>query len=330
MKKIPRDKRKSSRSYFRLILGVCGLVLLICLGSFFVLRSRPVWIVEDRYVEVWEKILVESPSPLLKAKVIPRSAEAATLPRSQYGYRIGSGSEAQASTEDESPVRVYRGLRSGSYGDALLLAVDPWLVFRQFTSLPLTREEVENGPAGRGRIFTAGSDRVANRAWTAQLLQEAPGIFPPEREIWEQTGERLFLGRRFQSGALTYTWNEVWPHLLGDDESVRVYAPLSLIRTLPVYETNVLEADVFPGRSGWNEFGLQTEILWATPYGSQKNRERLKPVETWLRSAKLQSLLSDTLGWIAVHPEAPPYNPVSGSARVYWLTASYVWEMTGD
>jgi hypothetical protein len=224
---------------------------------------------------------------------------------------------------------VYRGLAgSVQYGDALILAVDPWLVFRRFTSPSLSREQAENGPGESGRILTAGSDGAAVRAWTAQVLQEAPGIFPRDRELWEQTGEQLFLGRLFQTGAGTYTWEEVWPLLLDDEETVWVYAPLSRIRQLPVYQTNVLEADVFPGRPVWNEFGFQAEIHRAVPYGSQKNLKKLEAAADRLRDPSFQALTADTLGWIAASPEADPFNPVSGNARIAWLTSSYVWEIT--
>ena len=330
MKKNKQHKNKAKQASFRFILPVIGFLLLVAaLGLFFLFRPRPAWIVEDRYIEAWEKVLAASPSPLRGAKLIPLSGVDSALPRSRYGYMIGSAPEPLGG--DESPVRVYRGpAGSAEYAEALLLALDPWLIFRKFTSPPLSREQAENGPGNSGRIFMAGSDQAAVWAWTAQLLQETPGGFPGDRELWERTGDQIFLGGLFQTGARTYSWEELWQHLLGDDETIWVYAPLSRIRKLPVHETNILEADVFPGRPGWNQFGFQTEFLRATPYGSRKNREKLEPAETWLRSAQLQSLFADTLGWLAVHPEASPFNPVSGSARITWLTASYTWEMAFD
>jgi hypothetical protein len=282
-----------------------------------------VWIVEDRHIAAWEKIL-SAGNPPQKAKIIPLS-EADSVPR-RYGYRIGSVREPQA-VGNENTVTVYRGLVSaGKYGEALPLAVDPWLVFRKFTVSSLNWTSVENGAGTAGRIFLAGNDPSAVRAWTAQLLQEAPGVFPQDRELWSQTGEQLLLGRRFQNGARTYTWEELWPHLLADDETVWVYAPLSRLRKLPLHETNILEADIFPSRPGWNEFGIQAEILWAAPFGDAKNQKKLQATEEWLRSADMQSLAADTLGWISAHPRSPPYNPISGNARRAWLTASYVWE----
>ena len=320
------------------ILAVCGVLLLAGLGLVLLLkpesRSQPqaVWIVEDRYADAWQKTLEGGDSPLPGAKIVPLSSMG-DIPEQWYGYRIGSVREDWDPPADEAspmgggPIRVYRGLaNSRQDGPAMVLAVDPWLVFRRFTIPPLNRDMVENGPGDRGRIFMAGSDQAAVWAWSAQLLQEAPGIFPADPEIWEQTAERLYSNRRFQNGARTYSWGELWPHLLDENETVWVYAPLSRIRQLPLYETNGLEANPFPGRPGWNQFGIQAEILWAAPFGSEKNRENLELAEAWLKSAELQSLLADTLGCLAAHPQAPPYNPVSHNARVIWFAASYVWE----
>jgi len=320
------NKRQLQR--LLIILAVIGIVVLIGgVGVFYYFWPRPAWIIEDRYIKVWEKMVAASPSLLPKAKIIPTSVADAHMSRSWYGYRIDSKYEPQPAAEDQSPIRVYREFRSGSYGEAFALAVDPWLVFRKFTSPPLTRQEAENGSGGNDLILLAGGDRAAVVAWIAQLVQETPGVFSFDEELWEKTETRLLRGNFFQRGAMTYSWNELWPRLLGGNEDVRVYAPLSRIRQLPTNQTNALEADVFPGRQNWNSFGFQTDILWAVPYGTEgwKNREKLKPVDTWLRSAEFQTLLADTLGWLSAHPESPPYNPVSGSARIYYLTASYMW-----
>jgi hypothetical protein len=316
--------RRKLRNILFIFAGVGVVLLMAGVGFFLYFWPRPAWIVEDRYVQAWEKILAASPSPLPKAKIIPLSA--GENPASYfYGYRIDSSREPQV-VEGEGAIHVYRGLRSGTpRGEALPLAFDPWLVFRKFTSPPLTREEGENGTGGDGLLMLAGSDRTAVRAWIAQLVQESPAVFSRDEELWEQTEVRLLRGKFFQQGAMTYSWVELWSPLLGDGVDVRVYAPLSRIRQLPTHQTNILEADIFPGRRGWNEFGFQTDILWAVPYGNWKDREKLKPAEEWLRSAQLQTLLADTLGWLSAHPESPPFNPVTGSARIYYLTASYLW-----
>ena len=318
-------KKKPSPVILRFILPTAGLLLLVCAVLYF--RPRPVWIVEDRYFEIWNSILESSPlqGPFQNARSIPLSTINRALPRSWYGYRIGSIQEAGVT--DESQVRVFQGLsRLRHHDDALLLALDPWLVFRRFTSPVLNRSEAENGPEENGRIFMAGSDEAAIQAWAAQHLQEAPGIFPEDADLWEQAGERIFQSRLFQTGARTFSWPELWPHLIGTEEIVWVYAPLSRIRQLPLHETNSLQADVFPSRPGWTQFGIQAQLLWAQPFGSEKNREALEDAEEWLRSSLLQTQLADALGWLAAHPESPPFNPVSGNARISWLTSSYIWE----
>ena len=317
-----KTKWKSLPSYARIALPGLGLLLVICLGLFSLSRPRLVWIVEDRFIDVWEQVLPSS--PFRNARLVPLSAAESPLPRRWYGYRIGSHQRPRNPNGDENPLRVYHELvRQGRDGEALPLAVDPWLLFRKSTTPLLSREMAERGPAGNGRIFMAGSDRSAVRAWTAQLLQETPGVFSPDEERWNRIGERLFIGRNFQAGALTCGWEEIWPHLLGEDEAVWVYSPLSRIRQLALDETNKLQADAFPARSGWDEFGLQAEILWAIPYG---NRKKLASAGTWLQSAPLQTQIANALGWLAVHQSAPPSNPVSENAQRVWLTASYVWE----
>jgi len=326
------NRRKLQK--FLITLAVISFILLVaCLGLFYYSWPRPAWIIEDQYVKAWEKVLAVSPSLLPKAKIIPLSTAESHVRRSWYGYRIDSSreppsEELQTAVADQGSIRVYRGLRSGTSSEILPLAYDPWLVFRKFTSPPLTRDEAENGSGGNDLILLAGGDRAAVLAWIAQLVQESPGVFSTDETLWEKTETRLLRGNFFQRGAMTYGWNELWPRLLEGGEDVRMYAPLSRIRQLPLHQTNILEADVFPGKRGWNEFGFQTDILWAVPYGNWKNREKLKPVDTWLRSAQLQTLLADTLGWLSAHPESPPYNPVTGSARIYYLTASYMWTIT--
>jgi len=319
--------RRNMRKFLITLAVIGAVLLLVCLGLFYYFWPRPAWIIEDRYVKTWEKVIAASPSLLPKAKIIPASAVESGVPTSWYGYRIDSKYEPPSAAEDQGQIRVYREFRSGDYGEALPLALNPWLVFHKFTSPPLTRQEAENGSGGNDLIMLAGGDRAAVLAWITQLVQETPGVFSLDEELWEKTEARLLRGNFFQHGAMTYNWNELWPYLLGGDKDVRVYAPLSRIRQLPTHQTNILEADVFPGRRNWNSFGFQTDILWAVPYGYEdwKNREKLKPVETWLRSAGLQTLLADTLGWLSAHPESPPFNPVTGSARIYYLTASYMW-----
>ena len=317
-------KWKSLPAHVRIALPAFGLLLVVCLGLYFLYRPRLVWVVEDQFIDAWKQVLPSS--PFRRTKVAPLSAVEFDLPRQWYGYRIGSHQKPGAPDGDENPIRVYHGLAGeGRYGEAMPLAVDPWLVFRKATTSPLSREMAERGAPRNSSIFMAGNDPSAIWAWTAQLLQENPGVFSRDVERWNRIGERLFIGRNFQAGAQTCKWEEVWPHLLSDDETIWVYSPLSRIQQLSSQETGKLEADVFPTRSGWNEFGIQAEILWVTPYGSEKNQKKLASVEAWLQSAPPQAQLANALGWLAVHQPASPH-PVMENARTAWLAASYVWE----
>jgi hypothetical protein len=318
--------RRKLRRFVLVFAGIGVALLIVCLGFFFYFWSRPAWIVEDQYVKTWEKVLAAYPSVLPKAKIIPASAAESRMSRSLYGYRIDSTYEPPTAVENEGFVRVYREFREPNE-DALQLAYDPWLMFRKFTSPPLTREEAENGSEGKDIILLAGGDRAAVLAWVAQLVQEPSSVFSPDETLWEQTETKLLRGNFFQHGAMTYSWNELWPRLLGGKEDVNVDAPLSRIRQQPTHLTNILEANIFPRRREWHEFGFQTDILWAIPFGDWKNRQKLKPVDEWLRSAELQTMLADTMGWLSAHPDSPPYNPVSHSARIYYLTASYIWRV---
>ncbi|MCL2043093.1 MAG: hypothetical protein FWG89_03030 [Treponema sp.] len=307
-----------------IIIGAAIALLAGGMVLFFQSQPRFVWIAEDRFAEALEAAIADS--PFEGTQIIPLSALPARMPRTWYGYRIGS--DVLPSDDDESIVTTYRRLtEQRQYGEALLLALDPWMVFRKFTSLPLSREQADNGPAEAGLMLLAGSDDEAVAAWSAQFLQESPGVFSRDIVIWEHTRERLFRGGQFQQGARTFSWQEIWPRLLDDDEIAWVYAPLSRNRQLPLFETSRLEADVFPSRPGWNEFGIQAELLWAVPFGNDKNREKTKETEEWLTDASTQGTIADSLGWIAAHPGAPPFNPVSSQVRIAWLTSSYVWTL---
>ena len=309
----------SSRISLRFALGVLGLLVATALTLLLIFRAQPVWIVEDRFIAAWETAIADS--PLRGAKIIPLSA-AVKERRSWYGYRIATAPPENGA--GEGPVRVYRGLRNDRrQGESLLLALDPWLVFRRFTSPVMSREDAENGPAGQ--IYLAGSEAAAIRAWTAQLMQESPGVFSADRELWKQTEERLLDSGMFQSGSRDHGWEDILPHLTVEGAAVWIYAPFSKIRLLAEHETNSLEAGAFPGRPGWNQAGLQAELLWAKPFGRPGNRKKLEAAQAWLQGVSMQSLLADTLGWAAAHPEYSPFNRISVSARNAWRGSSYLW-----
>jgi hypothetical protein len=332
--KAPQPNQKtggsSPRTRRAFFLSAGFLVILLAAG-YLAFRPRPAWLVEEAYIPLWEDLLADSPSPLRNARVIPLpSAEAESLPPWYYGYRVGADVMSGGPGGEEAappPFRVYRGLAGAEgYDDALPLALDPWFVFRKYMDPVLPRDRVEDLTGSRGILAIPGGDAESLWAWTAQFLQQSPAAFPPDRETWNAAMDSLFAGRRFQQGAQTYTWDEIWYALFGDS-LVWVYAPLSRIRALPVYETNILEAGTFPTPENWTEFGLQAEILWARPFGENRlTRKTLEQGSLWLRDVRTHTFIADTLGWLAVHPDAPPYNPVSAAARIAWLSSSYVWE----
>jgi hypothetical protein len=171
----------------------------------------------------------------------------------------------------------------------------------------------------------AGQDPAVIRAWTARLIQESPGLFPPEREAWEVLRGSLFTNSRFRQGSATFTWQDVWFFLLGTD-TAWTYAPISKVRELPNYRSSILEATVFPEPAGANRFGMQARILWAIPLGNERTRAKLKKSLAWLKNWETQTIIANALRWLPADPDGKPYNPVAMSARIAWLTCSYVWE----
>jgi hypothetical protein len=117
----------------------------------------------------------------------------------------------------------------------------------------------------------------------------------------------------------------VWYFLFGDDPAW-VYAPMSRVRDLPDYRSSILEATVFPEPGNGNTIGFQAQILWAIPAGDARTLSKLKKPLEWLKSAGTQTIIADTLRWLPANPEGQPYDPAAMSARIVWLTASYVWE----
>ena len=316
-------KLKPRRSYLRFIIPAAGLVVLACLGLFFLMRPRPVWVVEAQYEAAWRRLLASSDLPQSWQRVL--AADGPGADDSRFGYRISTRhGEEEAGTGIRA---LYPYLsQTGEYKGALALAADPWLVFRSNTTLPLSRSRAEG--SGAGTLFMAGRDPMALAGWTAQLLQQRPGVFAPWGEQWTVTSESLFLRRHFQPGAQTYTWGEIWPQLI-DSPSSWAYAPLSAAQQLPGYRLSLLEADRFPEKEDWNEFSLQAQILWAIPFGAEKGRSHAKALAkaaAWLQDAQTQSDLSSAIGWIPANREARPYNPIAHSAQLAWLGSSYIWE----
>jgi hypothetical protein len=215
--------------------------------------------------------------------------------------------------------------RSREYKGALALAANPWLVFRKHQVSGLSRDRVDSIAGGEGLLICPGGEGDAVNAWLSQLLQELPGEFPREPAVWQDAGQTLFAGRRFQNGAMGYHWLDVWPLLLRE-EKAWVYAPINKVRELSSYRMGLLEAGRFPERSGWNQFGVQADVLWAIPFGDEKQQKKLAPAAQWLTSALTQTTIANMINWIPAHPEGVPYNPVTWEAQVAWINSSFVWQ----
>ena len=285
-------------------------------------RAAPLWLVEEGLAETWAAVLASAPeNPGFRALEIYRG----DLPENRYGYIITARLPREEGGENVM-VRVYPGLaETREQEGALALALDPWLVFSEFTDPVLSRSRVESGGDRSGLLAAPGGDPGARFAWLSQLLQTDPGVFPEERKYWETQGDALFQGGLFQRGAATYNWDNTWELFLRDKPSW-IYAPLSSARNLMAYQSAGLVAARFPENRQWNRYGIQAEILWAIPFGGEKYSALLGTAQSWLKNAVVQTLIADTLKWIPAVPGGRPYNALSRSAQLVWLNSSFVWE----
>jgi hypothetical protein len=300
-----------------------GVFLLMAVGIGVILANRPryVWYVEEGLESEWRRVVNTAgpPGSFKKEPVILRAGE--TAPEKPGGFVIATTREKTG-----NPVTVYPRLSFVlEHEGAHVLALDPWMIFRNHQFPALSRSRVESAAGGQGELLLPGKDPAAIRAWTARLVQESPGVFPEDWERWEAAEAALFTNNRFRPGSRSFTWQDVWFVLLGDNTSW-VYAPLSRVRDLPNYRSSILEASPFPEPGGANVISLQAKILWAFPVGNVWTPAKLKKPLRWLKAAETQTIIADTLHWLPANPDGRPYDPAAMSARLAWLTASYVWE----
>jgi hypothetical protein len=216
------------------------------------------------------------------------------------------------------------------YRGAMVLALDPWMVFRKHMNPALTLNRAMTDAGGNGLLLIPGNDPAAVNAWAGRLLQEEPGKFPAEEDTWRECERKLFSGNRFPRGSQTYTWNDVFFRLMGN-ETAWVYAPLSAIRRYRDPRKAILEATPFPETGGANQYSLQVQLLWALPIGERKKIEKqLSPVIAWLKNPKTQTVIANTLEWIPADPYGEPYDPMSLASHRNWLTASYIYEIRNE
>lgn len=301
---------------------VIGLAALLILGGV-LFRPRPVWYVDGDFLSNWGRILRASAPPFDRFEPLPG---AGSIPKGRYGYMISPRHPGAGEGDAAFPVKVFRDLaRTREWEGAQALALNPWMVFRKHQDPEPDRERVTGSRGGEGVLVLPGGEEGAVWAWLYQLLQGPPGVFPGDRQVWEAARGRLFEGRRFQQGADTYSWVDIWP-MLNSRETVWVYAPLSRVRALPSYRMGTLDATMFPAPEEWNIYGMQAEVLWAIPFGSEKQIKKMEGVKEWLRSSRVQTIIANTIDWIPAHPQGMPYNTISYESQMAWIRSSFIWQ----
>jgi hypothetical protein len=298
-----------------------GFALFVFLILYFT-RPKLLWYIDEDYSAAWNRILRQSSPPFTRHEVVARSGD--EFPKGRFGFII-STEGPRGERADGAPVEIYRDLpRTRAYKDWFVLAVDPWMVFRKHQDPEPDRSflDVKNE---RGSILLAGADQEAVHAWLCQLLQERPGNFLHGEVLWKEKASALFRDYPFQSGALTYSWVQVWP-LVFRGGQVSLYAPLSQARALPPYRMGLLDATRFPEPEGWDRYGMQATLLWAKRQGSGKKIKKMDVTEKWLKNSRTQTVIANALSWIPAHPSGTPYNTISWETQMAWLRSSYVWQ----
>ena len=298
-----------------LICGAALCVLLIIIGIASGEKKQVnIWYVEQGLENEWARILREAKPPDVFSQT-----------RVWDGGEIPSGAGILIATRpwqsEENPVVFPRLSWELEHNGAIVLALDPWMVFRKHNNPPLTINRLTEA-GGNGLLLIPGRDIAAVRAWTSRFIQEAPGKFPTDKRIWQEWEFKLFDGNRFPMGARGYDWQTVLFRLMGN-EPAWLYAPLSTIRHYRDPHKSILEATPFPESGGQNS--LQAKILWALPTGSEKNKEKIAATIAWLKKPDTQTIIADMLEWIPADPYGVPYDPVSLSSHRIWLTAAWVY-----
>jgi hypothetical protein len=266
-------------------------------------RPQPAWFVEERYAEVWKQVLEQTAPPFT---LMYTYTEEDGVPKNRYGFIISS--EIPKIPENSGlPMVFFRNLADTREEEgSILLAADPWMIFRKNGTPQLRRQRVDTADSGEGVLILPGGEEGPVHAWLSQLLQEPAGSFPSDREVWHNAEGRLFMNRRFHPGSLNYTWYDAWSLLWRTEGAAWVYAPLSEVRKLSSYEQGLLDAGRFPIKGTWHEYGMQANLLWARSRGSDEQLIELADAKRWLTEADTQESIAGLLGWIPVNPRADP------------------------
>jgi len=268
-------------------------------------ESQPsIWYVEKGLESHWARILRETEPPERLNEI-----------RVWDGDAIPTGAGILIATNprlNREKVTVYYRLSYNlQYEGAMVLAVDPWMVFRKHTDPELTADRLyaDSGAGKGGVLLIPGKDPESVRAWTVRLNQN-----------------KLFDIDLFPDGAQTYNWQDVFYRLMGG-ETAWVYAPLSAIRRYSNFRKSILAAGPFP-EQGVNARSLQASLLWAVPLGSPEEQEKMGKIMAWLKEPQTQTVIANNLDWIPADPYGKPYDPISLTSHRSWLTAEYIYEVS--
>jgi len=286
-----------------LIIGAALCVLVVVNGIDFFREKQnqsAIWYVEKGLKDHWARTLREAEPPEIFREI--RVWDGDTIPEGP-GILITTNLRQIR----ENVTVYYRLSYDLQYEEAMVLAVDPWMVFRKHTDPELTADRIFSETGGNGVLLIPGKDPAAVQAWTARLKDNEP-----------------FDTNIFPEGAQTYNWQDVFYRLMGS-ETAWVYAPLSAIRRYPNFRKSILVAAPFP-EQGTNVRSLQATLLWAIPLGSPEEQEKMGKTIAWLKKPETQTVIADNLDWIPADPYGKPYDPVSLTSHRNWLTAEYIYE----
>ncbi|GHV95280.1 hypothetical protein AGMMS50293_16000 [Spirochaetia bacterium] len=310
------NNKYPARFSLKKIVVIIVIVLLFGAGLFYVLRPRPVWYVEDTLASVWARSLRQSAPPFTRIKTwspksgIPKGPGICITRTSPYNSGVGAG------------VICFKSLtETREENGALLLALDPWLVFYKHSGNTVSYTRI--AAPGEGTLILPGAEPDALWAWTSQLLQQKMGIFADEQKQWDDRYTLIADDPRFQQNSKNCNWTEALSFLLRDGNSW-LYAPFSKVMDLPSYRSGLLTARHFPVPQNWNQYGIQASLLWAIPTGAES--KALAAAEAWLKDPQIQSLIAGEFHWIAAHPQGSPANPLYRDAQLAWLSSSVVWQ----
>jgi hypothetical protein len=295
-----------------LLIAAAALVFFITLNG-----AKNTWYVAAGYEEHWVRILREIPPPEKFRLRVYRGEEKLRAP----GIIISTRRE-----QIPEKTKTYFMLSFDlEYEGAYVLALDPWMIFRKHTNPGLTADRVRQ-PGGSGLLLIPGKEAEARQAWAARLIQEGPGKFPDDPAVWQEAEDDLFSRNLFPPDSQYAEWQNVLLSLLGNNPAW-VYAPISRIRQYPDAQTSILEATAFPEDAPNGQSSLQAKLLWAIPRGSDKQKELLQPAIDWLKDPATQTSIANELQWVPAAPYAQPFNPVSMSAYLLWLTTANIYEV---